>query len=411
MAQAEAFAKKFGLPKDKTWRSWEQGPSKLFLNDLEHQFDADMIRQLRNLGAKAPVATTNFWGGIEPISSLPALLTGDVVDVHSYGKVDELRINPRVAANFADWIAVAHVVDRPLAISEWNVSRFPAPDRHVAPIYLASVASYQGWAAPLEFAYSQQALNGPTRAADWDATNDPGMIATLPAAALLFRRGDVQEAKRTFVFAPTPNQLIDQPISPATSVALRTAFEKGKLLVAMPAVPQLPWLPPSSIPAGAQVITDPNASQIGPDETTAVSDTGELKRDWQRGIYTIDTARSQGATGWIGGEQINLANVDIAVTTRNASVMVQSLDQNALSQSRRILLSLGARSVPDPKNRASSFSEPVVGNVAIKAGAGLRLFKTVPGTTRQQELRSTYEEGRYRINLDKGIGTYWLELR
>src|SRR5262249_36163586 len=33
MAQADAFAKKYRLPKDKVWRSWEHGPSKLFLND------------------------------------------------------------------------------------------------------------------------------------------------------------------------------------------------------------------------------------------------------------------------------------------------------------------------------------------------------------------------------------------
>ena len=62
MAQAEAFAAKFGLPKDKTWRSWEQGPSKLFLNDLEHQFDVRMSQQLRRLGAKVPIVTTSSWG-------------------------------------------------------------------------------------------------------------------------------------------------------------------------------------------------------------------------------------------------------------------------------------------------------------------------------------------------------------
>jgi hypothetical protein len=41
MAQAGAFAAKYGLPKDKVWRSWEHGPSKLFLNDLDHRFDDD----------------------------------------------------------------------------------------------------------------------------------------------------------------------------------------------------------------------------------------------------------------------------------------------------------------------------------------------------------------------------------
>ncbi len=60
MLQAEAFATKYGLAKDKTWRSWEQGPSKLFLNDLEHRFDTKMIKQLRELGVKVPIVTTSY---------------------------------------------------------------------------------------------------------------------------------------------------------------------------------------------------------------------------------------------------------------------------------------------------------------------------------------------------------------
>ena len=77
MAQAEAFATKFGLAKDKTWRSWEHGPSKLFLNDLEHRFDAEMIQHLRKIGVKVPIVTTSSWGN-NPLSSLPALLSGDI---------------------------------------------------------------------------------------------------------------------------------------------------------------------------------------------------------------------------------------------------------------------------------------------------------------------------------------------
>ena len=61
MAQAEAFAAKHGLPKDKVWTSWLHGPSKLFLNDIEHRFDVDMIQQLRALGVKAPIVTTSSW--------------------------------------------------------------------------------------------------------------------------------------------------------------------------------------------------------------------------------------------------------------------------------------------------------------------------------------------------------------
>ena len=104
------------------------------------------------------------------------------------------------------------------------------------------------------------------------------------------------------MFAPTPEQLFNQLISPKNSVALRTAVERGKLVIAMPQTTELPWLEKSQIPAGAQLITDPNQSLINVDATYAISDTGELRRDWGQGTYTIDTPRSQAAMGWIGGK-------------------------------------------------------------------------------------------------------------
>ena len=125
MAQADAFAEKHGLPKDQVWRSWEPGPSKLFLNDLEHRFNVEMIKHLRELGVKVPIVTTSSWGE-DPLSSLPALTTGNLIDVHSYGRAGELKSNPLYAANLMHWIAAAHLVDRPLSVTEWNVVPFPS---------------------------------------------------------------------------------------------------------------------------------------------------------------------------------------------------------------------------------------------------------------------------------------------
>jgi hypothetical protein len=399
MAQADAFAAKFGLARDKIWRSWEHGPSKLFLNDLEHRFDIDMIQQLRGFGVKMPIVTTSSWGNA-PLSSLPALLAGDIVDAHAYGGIDELKKSPRVAATFVDWIAAAHVIDRPLSVSEWNVSPFPAPDRHTSPLYVASAASHQGWAASIQFAYSQQPLDGPGKPSNWDAFNDPGLMATLPAAALLYRRGDVREAKTTYAFAPSPDLLFNQLVTPKTSVALRTAVERGKLVIAMPQTTELPWLEKSEVPAGATLITDPNQSLIDAETTSVTSDTGELRRDWEEGIYTINTPRSQAAMGWIGGKQVSLEDVDIAITTRNATVAVQSLDQAGISNSRSIQISLGARSVPDPKIQKLFRSEPVKGHLSVRASSGLKLYKQFAGSSRQKELPISYEAGRYQINLD-----------
>ncbi len=271
MAQAKDFAALYGLPKDKTWRSWEPGPSKIFLNDLEHRFDLRMMGALRGIGVKSLIVPTSTWGA-NPLSSLPALTSGGIIDAHAYGGTDELERNPVSGANLMHWLAAAQVAGRPMSVTEWNVSPFPAPDRHAIPLFIAASAAMQGWDALMQFAYAQQRLSGPGGPGNWDSFNDPGLMATMPAAALLYRRGDVREAASVYAFAPTPAQLFGRVISPATSVALRTAAEKGKLVIAMPQVRELPWLERSEIPAGAKVLTDPDASLIDAHAQRVVSD-------------------------------------------------------------------------------------------------------------------------------------------
>src|SRR5262249_6292273 len=134
------------------------------------------------------------------------------------------------------------------------------------------------------------------------------------------------------------------------------------------------------------------------------------RRSWSDGIYTINTPRSQAAMGWIGGKQISLADVDFALTTRNATVAVQSLDEKNIGESRAILISLGGRSVPKSAKQLPFYSEPVVGRLSIRARGGLKLYK-LRGAKEQREDRVAYESGRYQINLYRDLGTYWLMLK
>jgi len=409
MREAEAFAAKHGLPKDKTWRSWEHGPSKIFLNDLENRFNTSMIGALRALGAKAPIATTATWGS-NPISSLPALTAGDMITAHSYGNVGVLEKNPLYAANMMHWLAAAQVAGRPLAITEWNVSPFPTPDRHAIPLYIAGSASLQGWDAVMQYAYSQEPLARRGVPSNWQAFNDPALLATMPAAALAYRRGDVQEARLIYVFAPGREQLFNRLISPPNAVALRTAAERGKLVIAMPKTLELPWLAESAIPPGAKVITDPSVSLVDPEAGAATSDTGELRRDWEQGTYTIDTPRTQAAMGFIGGRAIALKDVEIAAETRNATVAVQSLDDKPIGASRTILVSLGARAVPQGANQPFR-SEPVVGRLSIRAAPGLKVYRQHGLARDTREVAARYDNGRYHIALDRNLASYWLMLK
>ena len=409
-AQAEAFAAKHGLPKDRTWRAWEPGPSKLFLNDLEQRFNVEMIAHLRALGVKAPIVTTSTWG-FNPLSSLPALTLGNIVDAHSYGRAGELENNPVYAPTLVHWLAAAQVAGKPLSVTEWNVSPFPAPDRHSIPLYVAAAASHQGWRALMQYAYSQVPLNGPGSPSNWHAFNDPALIATLPAAALMYRQGHVQEASTLYAFAATKEQFFNEYISAANAIALRTAAEKGKLVIALPHTAELPWLEKSAIPAGAKIIADPKQSLVSTDADEAVSDTGELRRNWEQGSYTINTPRTQAAMGWIGGKKISLADVDIAAITRNATVAVQSLDPNPISKSGAVLISLGARSIPKSANQLPFHSEPVAGQLTIRAPRGLKLYKKNKSAQEGKEIPAIYKDGRYLINLDRSLGTYWLVLQ
>ncbi|WP_178118985.1 cellulase family glycosylhydrolase [Pseudomonas akapageensis] len=410
MAAAQAFASEHNLSADQTWRSWEHGPSKLFLNDLEQRFNVEMIEQLRGLGVRVPIATTSSWGG-DGLSSLPALTAGDVIDVHSYGGVGQLEKNPLTSGGLMNWIAAGQVAGKPLTVTEWNSEPFPTPDRHSLPLYMAGTASHQGWDALMQFAYSQEPLSGERMSADnWHAYNDPALLATLPAAALLYRRGDVREAQTTFVFAPSPTTLFNQSITAANAVLLRTAMEKGKLQIALPQTPELPWLQQSSISSTAQVLDDPDQSLLDANASESTTDTGELKRNWKQGIYTIDTPRTQAATGWIGGESISLGNIQVQMKTANASVVVQSLDGVPVGRSQDLMISLGTRAIPKDDNQTPFYVEPLEGTLTIKAPPGLTLF-THGVLAQMKELPTTYRDGRYTIKFDGLRISNWLFLK
>lgn len=408
MAAAEAFAAQHNLSTDLTWRAWQHGSSKLFLNDLEQRFNLDMIQHLRKIGVQVPISTTSSWGK-NGLSSLPALTAGDVIDVHSYGGLGQLEKNPLTSAGIANWIAAGQVVGTPLTVTEWNSEPFPTPDRHALPLYMAGTASHQGWDALMQYAYSQQRLNGWVTASNWHAYNDPALLATLPAAALLYRRGDVREAQTTYIFAPTPSALFNQPITAANSALLRTAMEKGKLQIAMPRTPELPWLQQSTIPSNAQVFADPNLSLLDTNAIESTTDTGELSRNWQKGIYTINTPRTQAVTGWIGGESISIGDIQVRVKTPNASVVVQSLDNATVGQSQNLLISLGTRAIPKDGNKTPFYLEPLVGTLSIRAAQGLTLF-THGILAQMKEVPATYLDGRYTITFDGAQMSNWLFL-
>jgi hypothetical protein len=376
MDKAKAFALKWNLSYEATWKSWLHGPSKLFLNDLEQQFNAKMVANLRANGVKVPIVTGTQWGG-NPLSSLPSVANSDMVDVHSYAPAGQLNVSPLYSPNITDWISAASVVNKPLSVSEWNNEPFPADDRHTTPIWMAAKGLHQGWDSLLQYAYAQESMNGGAwlSASNWHAYTDPSLLATMPAAALLFRRGDAQEGASALVYAPSAEELFSTEISPWQAPAIRTASERYKVQTAMPSVTELPWLSPSAINPNSSVFTNRNALLVDPDQLEATSDTQELTRNWGAGVYKVNTPKSQAIVGFIGGAKLNTKYLETNISTRNASVIVQSLDNNYIDNSSKLLISIGTRSVPKAGNKLPFHVEPIQGEIVIRAKPGLTAYR------------------------------------
>lgn len=406
LVKSKAFARRAELNANETWRSWLFGASKLFLSDLEKDFNQMAISHVRALGYDGLIATTNSWGGMS-LAGHPSLTLGDLIDVHSYDGSGFLSADPRAKASTVHWISAGQVHNFPLSVTEWNISPFPAYDRGALPIYIAGMGAFQQWDALMQYAYTQRPTNRVGRPDNWELINDSAMLAQMPAAALIYRRGDVAPAQQTYVFTPSQKDMFYTKITAATSVALRTLPEQHGLRIAMPKTPSLPWLSRSIPRSGEVTFSSPRRSFISKKVTKVTSDTREISRDWQQGHLSIDTDRTQSFSGWIGGAIHAAQDVTFNVETPFASVAVQSLSTDPIRTAKQILISLSAQAGQSPVNRLW-LSQPVEGSVTIAAPPGLTLY-SLSKNGRRKALKTPYEDGRYTINLS-ARKTWWYML-
>ncbi len=409
---ADAFAEKYFFDPARVKRFWQAGESKLFLNDLEATWNREMIAHLRSLGIKVPICAGHIWGGMG-MSGLPSLTTGDIIDTHSYEPGEFLVKNPRYNANFATSVIRSHVAGMPLSITEYNATDHApyAKDPFTIPLYLGALAAFQGIDAPMLFAYSQDHLSNMNPASYLNnAYKFTNLIGLYPAAALLFRR-DVSPAKETWTFTPG-RDIFMKPIK--NPRAFSTIQLRHRLEIAMPKTEELPWLKASAIPKNTKTFADPDKDFIPAGQTFVNSDTGELRQDWRQGVFSVNTARSQGVVGWLKeAGKIELADVSVASSTAKAAVILSSLDGKALNRSGRILVSTAARTKTVKQGWPHRlYSEPVAGTITLKnANAALTLVPLKGDGTEMTPIPVSGSAGTFSFELPTNKGTHWFLLK
>ncbi|HUS90635.1 MAG TPA: glycosyl hydrolase family 5 [Phycisphaerae bacterium] len=404
----KAFAAGHNLPAGPTGQTWLPGPSKLFLADREHAWNARMMGHLTALGVKVPVATTQMWGNMD-LFGLPALTAGGIIDVHSYGRSEALSANPRYRDNYVGYFVTGQAWGKPVAITEWNVP-YPNVDRFTAPLYVASVCALQGIDAPMIYNYSQRTFDKPSRGDTWSSYFDPGLQAIMPAAAVAYRR-DVKPAKDTYCLRFDRQALYHTAAHPRSLAALRTLLEQSKVTIGLPDTPELDWDAESKPPAGVKAVAELDRDFIPAGQDFVRSDTGQLTRNWVKGYQTLDAGATQAAHGWIGGEKLALTDVTFEIATPKAAVAVTALDGKPVRQSRKLLITAVARVVASKGGRTPLLSEPVVGTLTIRAPAGLTLVALKGDGTEAPAAAPAYAGGAYAVKLDKDTGTHWLMLK
>jgi len=197
---------------------------------------------------------------------------------------------------------------------------------------------------------------------------------------------------------------------PSNMASLRTLVEKSKVTIGIPDTKELQWDRQTEVASSVKIITDVNHDYIEPRQSFVRSDTGQLTRDWEKGVQVIDTDKTQAIQGWIGGENIKTKSVSFNITTPKAAVAVSSLDNQAISSSQKILISAVGRAVPTSGGKMPMLSEPIKGHIHITTHSGLKLIPLGGDGSKLSEIELKYTSGQYTIELPAEFGTHWFLL-
>ncbi len=254
--------------------------------------------------------------------SVPSLMSGfDIIDSHGYWQ------HPAAVRNWWDspwWIrnesmigqadggtigelSVKRVAGKPFMVSEYN---HPFPNSFGAESYvvLSTYAALQDWDAIIAFQYGDGKGDPRDGMIDefFEIANDVGKWASLPHAALIFRRGDVRAARRT----------VAVPLRESDELAGLSGAAPFKLVdastVGVPGRAALVHRIALAV-GGDKVPSDAldAADARGTDTREMRSDTGEVVWSASNGTMVVDTDRTKVVAGRCTGKNFDLEGIMI----------------------------------------------------------------------------------------------------
>lgn len=346
-----------GLPESRSEKSARMRDLQAFFVDVETKAADRMARALRDLGYKGLIAPYNNW----PI--LQTALTRerqDAVALNAYedwvggyqpgsaiGQVSSIADG----AAYVRAMAAGRWLGRPFFISEYD-HLFWSRARYEAGLVFPAYAALQGWDSicrhghgPIALRYGED-FPHKRQMLPYAIALDPVARAGETLSALLFRRGDVAEAKTLIPFAVRGEADLTDSIQSRepdrlTRIALvsRIGLKAADEIAPSELAVRQPRDPDAGLAILAALRARGLAGDADPSRGLYVSDTGEIRLDERRGRITVDAPRTAAIAFGALDEPVTVGPMTLArAEGGGALVSVSSLDGAPLSKSRKMLL-------------------------------------------------------------------------
>jgi hypothetical protein len=257
-------------------------------------------------------------------------------------------------------------VGRPFIVTETSWKR-PNLFQSEGPFLISAYQSLSGVDAVCWFVATEPTWNVDPRRLFWPVGDSyalekwtcstPMQLGMFPAAALSYRRGDVDEGPVIAHERRTLGSIFDRE---------RAALDDNEIYGVSREIEELKSpVRPDGRPSRAMFLIGRVTSDIADGDTDraesadlSVNDIGryldaeksvvrsataQMEWNYEKGVVLVDSPRTQGVTGFLhsAGGIFNLSKVVIDSSNEYASVSVVSLDNEPLEKSRRVLVQVG----------------------------------------------------------------------
>jgi hypothetical protein len=405
------------------------GDNAEFYFDIEKKYTDELSAYLKNnLDVQCPITFTNNYFGL---ADMYAQSQADYIDFHMYwdhpnfpngwSNIDFSLNNKSILLNpegsTINKMPLTKVKNMPHVLSEYNHA-YPYIFQTEAPSLLFAYGSFFDLDGIMWHAYYDYMNNFSQRYQDmfFDIAMHPVMMTQM-LLALPYRMGYIQKAK-TFaegnyrtrdIFDNTKtyqdNEIINIENAEYGTSFLQHGFRHG------------------NFEADSTYLT----GKLANPGKVITTETNELKWDGNLGVFTVNNLYWQGATGYLGGKNIELENITISnvTTTDNlnfASIQLISLDSLPISKSKRMMLLSSARlenqGLKWNETKTSLLSaggtkalcEPVEAVVTFKSSNAdsLSVYVLTPTGNRSDSLLVNQSGESVKFNMNKN--TLWYEI-